>query len=82
MALSKAQRSVLLVLDDQPSGPGYIGNMVWGNGYRKPQSYARTAGKVLNALRAKGLAEWGGGNDWGWVLTMAGEKLAESLRKN
>lgn len=87
MNLSEAQRKVLLILDDRPAGPGYIGNMIWGNGYRKPQAYARTAGKVLNALREKSLAIWypgerGANSGWGWVLTDAGTRMAKSLRRN
>ena len=84
MKLSEAQHKVLLVLDNIPAGPGYIGNRVWGNGYRKPQSYARTAGKVLNALREKFLVIWFPGSAGmleGWILTRAGARVKAGLKE-
>jgi hypothetical protein len=77
--LTEAQRKVLAVLGDQPLGPGHIGDEVWGeNGYRGSACsapYARVAGKVLNSLKAKGLAEWISENkSWGWVITGSGRK--------
>ncbi len=37
--------------------PGYIGQDIWGNmtTQRQPQAYARTSGKILNALKLHGL---------------------------
>lgn len=76
--LSDAQRRMMLILDDEGAGPGYLGEKLWGNGYRSPQSYARPAGSVLRALERKGLAQWGAGQSeshrWGWRLTVAGKR--------
>jgi len=89
--LSEAQIKVLGVLYDDSMkfdrqlGPGYIGDTVWGKN-RKPQAYARTAGKVLNALQEKRLVSYsvvnyGFHKDWGWSITSEGIKKFEEIER-
>jgi hypothetical protein len=92
MKLTEAQVKVLRILyeekvdlHDRVLGPGYIGARIWGKSYRKPQAYARTAGRVLNALREKGLADWRSEitvlaePDYGWTITFEGKKIMEEI---
>jgi hypothetical protein len=72
----------LAKLDGQPSGPGSLGATLWGEqneGSRKPQAFARGAGKVLNRLRRRGQVDWvRRAESWGWIITAVGrEALAE-----
>lgn len=92
MKLTDAQVKVLEVLrkekedlHDRVLGPGGIGAEIWGQPYRKPQAYARIAGKVLNALRKKGLADWRSevclhpDPQYGWMITFNGLKAMEEI---
>jgi hypothetical protein len=93
MNLTHAQTKVLEVLYDDHKkfnrllGPGSIGEMVWAGGNsRQPQAYARTAGKVLNALQTKGLAsysveDFGFYKNWGWGITDEGVREFEELKR-
>lgn len=72
--LSPIEKRMLALLDrTRPERPGNLGQKLWGkHGDRKsPARFARSAGRVLNALRKKGLAEWivtsDRNRDWGWV---------------
>lgn len=80
-----AERRVLTVLarfgSNRLLGPGTIGGQIWGSPHRKPQDYARTAGRILNRLRDRGLVEWtsfrgfeGEAQDWGWRLSARGRE--------
>ena len=90
--LTEAQIKVLEVLrkekedlHDRVLGPGYIGAEIWGQPYRKPQAYARIAGKVLIALRKKGLADWRSeiclhpDPQYGWTITFDGLKALKEI---
>jgi hypothetical protein len=56
--------------------PGSIGVEIWGDGYRKPQAYARTAGKVLNTLSKNGLVITKLRLGYiAWYLTSTGERI-------
>lgn len=90
MSLTEAQIKVLRVLHeekmelhDRVLGPGYIGAEIWGTPHRKPQAYARTAGKILNALRKKNLVDWRSEEfptrDYGWVITFDGLKALKEI---
>ena len=77
--LSDTQLLVFAAVHDiEPCGPGSVGERVWGKPHRAPQAYARTAGKVLNALREMGLVERsvvhiGRTRSSGWMITARGE---------
>jgi hypothetical protein len=70
--LSDVERRILNELScARPLRPGYIGAGVWGGShvFRKPQSYARAAGKILKSLEKKGYARFVvlKRGDFGWV---------------
>jgi hypothetical protein len=82
--LTVIQRRALEFLDGRDClvGPGTVGGHLWENPYKRPpQAFARPAGKILNALRAKGLADWiteersSGWKSWGWKITEAGRVM-------
>lgn len=66
--------------------PGYIGQDIWGNmrTQRQPQAYARTSGKILNALKTHGLVTIVmEGRFPRWQITSTGERLyREALKKS
>ena len=66
--------------DGAPIGPGYLGTQLWDNAnQRKPQAFARPAGRVLNRLKRQGYAAWiQTETGWGWIITSAGERALES----
>lgn len=57
-----------------------------GGGTRNPQGYARTAGRMLNALQRDGFVRhvpsWTrAGVRHHWILTPAGERVAKAARE-
>jgi hypothetical protein len=66
--------------------PGSFGDEMWGTrtSRRKPQAFARSAGRVLNRLCAAGLARWRnestGSNVFGYEATPEG--CAEAARRS
>jgi hypothetical protein len=81
--LTAADERALAILAEQTAlvGPGYFGDLLWGErGYHGSNCscpYARPAGKVLNRLKAAGLAEWVHEKDsWGWRATAQGRRRA------
>ena len=96
MELTEAQKKVLLHMaqykDTMLLGPGGIGAGALAKPdsvQRKPQAYARVAGKVLNALQKKGLVGYVTDRDliydlpgdWGWQLSVAGRALVKELEE-
>lgn len=88
MNLSKSQKRMLILLDSKisPFPPGVLGCELWkpGSPTAKPQSYARPAGRLLNALQRLGYAKretcWGM-RQWGWVITRAGRIALRSIKE-
>jgi len=85
--LTAADERALLLLVEQKGlvGPGYFGGLLWDDpslvsGYHGSNCscpYARPAGKVLNRLKARGLAEWvHERGSWGWRATERGRRRA------
>lgn len=65
--------------------PGYVGQGIWGKGkYRKPQAYARIAGKIFNALKTHGLVDYVMQNEFlRWRITETGVRFyREALKKS
>jgi hypothetical protein len=74
----------LLVTQTRLIGPQHFGTLLWPNtrvgGSNCSAPLARSAGKVLNRLKARGYAEWtserdpttGRATEWGWHATRAG----------
>ena len=54
--MTYSELQVLLLLD-QPLSCTEVGERLWSKGKRKPQSYARPAGKILRKLLKKGFVE-------------------------
>ena len=71
MKLTAAQKRMLELLTNEPQRPGHLGTMMWPEKSRTPSAYARPAGRVLNALKALGLAQWvaTSADVWGWIRT-------------
>ncbi len=51
----EAIRAAVVHLKKGPRTCSELGSMLWGNGYKKPQSYARPAGKLLHKMERDGL---------------------------
>ena len=66
------------VSDGRASRPGNLGIEIWSRKpdtpHRKPQHYARSAGKALRSLERRGYAECRSdrGGEFGWMITAAG----------
>jgi hypothetical protein len=89
-ALTDFERRALVLLVAEAHWlvrPGYFGELLWPKRARGSSScpYARPAGKLLNRLKARGLAEWvveerasfrEGPKNWGWRATEAGKREA------
>lgn len=55
--MTKADAAMLALLTrDSPQRASELGAQLWGTAYRKPQSYARPAGRILARLSAMGYA--------------------------
>lgn len=72
--LTPAEREMLSLLScDRPQHTGQLGATMWAHKSRAPRTaaaYARPAGRILNALRRKGLAlRVVQGEVYGWVAT-------------
>lgn len=76
-------KMLALLTEDQPQRASELGTQLWGKGHRKPQSYARPAGRVLARLSGMGYARSVVvPGDWSyvaWVCTADGTK--EKARK-
>jgi hypothetical protein len=68
--------------------PGYFGTEFWAESksakHRRPQHFARAAGRLLNRLKKAGMAEWtasgqGQIEDWGWRATAEGKCAVETF---
>lgn len=86
--MTEAQRRMLALLGTKrsPFPPGILGCELWRpeSPTAKPQSYARPAGNLLNALRRLGFARWTkcwGSRQWGWEITAAGVAALEAAIK-
>ena len=54
--LTDAQEGMLRLVAECPETASNLGARLWGTKFRKPQSYARPAGKLLHYLRRLNLA--------------------------
>jgi hypothetical protein len=55
--LTETQKRAIAVLDRGDTTASNLGLTLWGNGTRKPQSYALPAGRLLKQLKVRGLVE-------------------------
>lgn len=53
--LEMAIRAAIYHLKSGPITCSNLGAQMWGNGYKKPQSFARPAGKLLREMERRGM---------------------------
>ncbi len=71
LVLTEAERRFLEYLKLGPATCATIGDALWGKHGRKPQVYARAAGKVLRELYYRGLGNRVGNT---WTLDALGRR--------
>ena len=84
--MTEADRKALSALAtfDSLVRPGFFGLTLWPHNHRMPQSLARSSGRVLNRLKARGLAEWlvtgpDRAYQWGWRITPEGRRALKTM---
>lgn len=75
-------RAAAYLLRGGPMTCSGVGAQLWGRQHRKPQAYARPAGKLLRFMARMGVVEqkFDGSHFFEWHLLPGWEKKLESLR--
>lgn len=87
-SLTESDLRALQILIAQPDlvRPGYFGSLLWPNSEKRGGNcsapLARSAGKVLNRLRAADCAEWVHlrRDHFGWRVTLVGRSIHNKQR--
>jgi hypothetical protein len=83
--MTKIDETILKAIEQLQKSPktcSNLGVMLWGKAHRKPQSYARPAGRLLHEMKRRGLVVqyYDGRHFFLWKLTAAG--MAKVSRKD